>query len=88
MAQFGKVALQYNGGAIIFREMRGGAKAVWNVSENSSDLVQPPFPKWRASIGLGRCLVCKYYEYSPNTVSTAGNQHLRWLTAVCHVLGP
>ena len=25
--------------------MRGGrSKAVWNISENSSDLVQPPFP--------------------------------------------
>ena len=28
-----------------FTKMRGGAEAVWNLSENSSDLVQPPFPK-------------------------------------------
>ena len=26
--------------------MRGGSKAVWNFSKNSSDLVARPFPKW------------------------------------------
>ena len=31
--------LQYN-----FLKMRGWSKAVWNFSNNSSDLVQPPFP--------------------------------------------
>ena len=28
-----------------FPKMRGGAKAVWNFSENSSVLVAGPFPK-------------------------------------------
>ena len=30
---------------IIFRKWGWGSKAVWNFSENSSDLVAPPFPK-------------------------------------------
>ena len=32
--------LQYN-----FPKMRGGAKAVWKFSKNSSDLVAGPFPE-------------------------------------------
>ena len=37
---FSEKELQHN-----FSKMRGGAKAVWNLSENSSDLVAPSFPE-------------------------------------------
>ena len=44
---------------IIFRKWRGGWKAVWNFSENSSDLVAGPFPKrWK------HCEQCKQSKQS------------------------
>ena len=51
-----------------FPKMRGGSKAVWNFSKNSSNLVAPPFP-YRKLADLTKCVdFFTYFFASPHCV--------------------